>query len=262
MAKPRRGRRKAGAAASSKPKMITVKIAASEALEAANAKYKDLVAKWEAEQLLKAQALQAGVPAESITVSDKPVCTEVTLRRVRLISHLRLAHGSACRSGNAKRSLAVLTDAEALKEERGEQDALVGNDDIPDDQLTDVDSEVLPSEFADASDDEDAFAGNGGGGGGDGDGDDDGDRSDDDRVPLNSDLRLSAQHVSSRARMHETLARDLSDECIICLDAMSKGERITRLGCLCVFHSTCYTGWTGFSADNIGCPVHRDDAIH
>lgn len=49
-------------------------------------------------------------------------------------------------------------------------------------------------------------------------------------------------------------------ECAICFEDFENGDRVARMNCLCVFHSTCIEEWFEVQRDRLGvsltCPVH------
>ncbi|KAL8277177.1 hypothetical protein RQP46_010425 [Phenoliferia psychrophenolica] len=53
--------------------------------------------------------------------------------------------------------------------------------------------------------------------------------------------------------------------CGMCLEDFESGERLVRLGCLCVFHEHCATAWWAPKADGKQgkfCMVHTEDAVN
>jgi hypothetical protein len=72
-------------------------------------------------------------------------------------------------------------------------------------------------------------------------------------------LRESTMSVqsASRTRVREVLPAALESECIICFENFAAGDEVTRLGCLCMFHTTCIDLWYRKSA-GLDCPTHRE----
>mmetsp|Transcript_17303 Transcript_17303/g.67300 ORF Transcript_17303/g.67300 Transcript_17303/m.67300 type:complete len:282 (-) Transcript_17303:59-904(-) len=53
-----------------------------------------------------------------------------------------------------------------------------------------------------------------------------------------------------------TLAVDLDQECLFCYETFSFGQQVSRMDCLCLFHSACLSSW--FKSQNGRfCPLHR-----
>ena len=55
-------------------------------------------------------------------------------------------------------------------------------------------------------------------------------------------------------RVDYTLDKNLDGECIICFMDMEKGQSVTRLECMCVFHTDCINSWFKKERE---CPTHR-----
>ena len=60
--------------------------------------------------------------------------------------------------------------------------------------------------------------------------------------------------------MHIVLEKDMDDSevCVICLDNLRKGQKLTILGCLCKFHEGCYKDYMASKPPN-ACPVHHKE---
>ena len=60
--------------------------------------------------------------------------------------------------------------------------------------------------------------------------------------------------------IHIVLERDMDDSeaCVICLDNLRKGQKLTILGCLCKFHEGCYNDYMASKPPN-ACPVHHKE---
>ncbi|CAO3683447.1 unnamed protein product [Rhizopus microsporus] len=50
----------------------------------------------------------------------------------------------------------------------------------------------------------------------------------------------------------------VGEECPICFDEFSKGDKIARMICLCTYHQHCLSSWLQRGK---GCPVHYDTML-
>lgn len=67
----------------------------------------------------------------------------------------------------------------------------------------------------------------------------------------------SSSPAAMRNRMLTWTCEGLTDgECIICMEAYEKGQRLSRLECLCVFHKACIRGWFDRKGNGV-CPTHQ-----
>jgi hypothetical protein len=74
-------------------------------------------------------------------------------------------------------------------------------------------------------------------------------------VEVVHDISMSAE-LAARTMVNETLVCSLGSECIICFEELGAGQEVTRMGCMCVFHSTCIKLWFDRSKVNV-CPTHQ-----
>jgi len=70
-----------------------------------------------------------------------------------------------------------------------------------------------------------------------------------------SELRLCRDKSQS---LDQTLQTDMDKECSICFEVPCKGEVISRLECLCVFHKICIERW--FEKSKF-CPLHNPSSM-
>ena len=57
------------------------------------------------------------------------------------------------------------------------------------------------------------------------------------------------------SKIEYELKEDLQSDCMICMGPMTKGESVTRLECMCVFHTECIGDWL---KKKPVCPLHND----
>ncbi|ORX42535.1 ankyrin [Piromyces finnis] len=57
----------------------------------------------------------------------------------------------------------------------------------------------------------------------------------------------------------QKLDHDLSGECQICFEEFQKGQTITRIDCLCIFHKECIDRWYDYRKVDGICPIHSMD---
>lgn len=75
-------------------------------------------------------------------------------------------------------------------------------------------------------------------------------------LPDDVECHLVMCLTKPRINYNEDILTEDKGECVICLDDLSKGNKIARLPCLCIYHKVCIDAW--FEV-NRSCPEHPSD---